>query len=81
MNKKAGIFVGVIVAVFLFMAGILFVEHLKTDVTVARTDLDCSNVAGISDGTKLLCLVVGGAIPYFIILLISVIGGWIMTKI
>ena len=76
MNKKGAGFLGVIVALVIFMSGVLFIEHLETDITTTRIDLDCTNLS-ISDGTKLQCLVVGITVPYYFVLLLSLAGGFI----
>jgi len=80
MNKNAGLFLGVIVAIMVFMAGVLFVEFIKDDVTQTRVDLSCSTPDSITDGTKLLCLVIGGTVPYYIIAFLSIVVGFISDK-
>ncbi len=83
MNRKGqGLFMSIIVGVMIFMVGVLFINFLMPEVTVVRnaTNLDCSNAAGISDGTKLACLVVDLVIPYFILLIFSFSGGIIAGR-
>jgi small-conductance mechanosensitive channel len=80
MNRKAGLFLGAIVAIMVFMAGTLFVEFIKDDVTQTRTDLSCATPSSITDGTKVLCLVIGGAVPYYIIAFLSIAAGFIADK-
>lgn len=77
MNKRGGIFWGVIAAIMIFMCGMVFLNILMPDVTIARNsdNLDCANAAGISDGNKVACLIVGLTIPYYIIILLSLVGG------
>ncbi len=77
-NKKGMAFLGIATALMIFMVGTLFIDHFKTDITSSRTNLDCGNSAGISDGTKLLCLVVDMTIPYFVLILISIAGGMVI---
>lgn len=81
MNKRGSLFLGAIVALVVFMSGVLFIQFLQDTVTDARIDLDCSTPADITDGTKLLCLIIGGAIPYYIIAFISIAVGFIAEKI
>ena len=45
--------------------------------SVSGTGLDCSNVSAISDGTKLTCLAVDWAVPYYIMLIFAAAGGFI----
>jgi len=81
-NKAQSLGIVVIVAIVIFMVGMVAMNFLKDEVTRARdaTNLDCSNSAVISDGTKLTCLVVDLVVPYFIIIIISVAGGLITSR-
>ena len=84
MNRKAQATLGlaIIVAITLFIVGMLAVNFIKPEVTRARdsSNLDCSNAAGISDGTKLTCLAVDIVVPYFMIIIISLAGGLITSR-
>ena len=84
MNKKgqfAGLGIAIIVAIMIFMIGMLNLNFIKEGVTVARqsSNLDCSS-ATISDGTKLTCLVVDAVVPMFILTIMSAAGGYITSK-
>jgi low temperature requirement protein LtrA len=81
MNKKGSMFFAVIVAIMIFMIGVLYVHFIKQEVTQARgtSGLSCST-GGISDGNKLTCLFVDTVLPYFILLFLSVAGGAIAEK-
>lgn len=81
MNKKANAFFGILTAIFIFMVGVLFVPPFQDTVTTSRTDLNCTNLTAISDGTKALCLVADFTIIYIIIAIISIAGGFIAAKI
>ena len=87
MNKRGQTLgIALMVAITLFIVGMLSINYIKPVVTIARdaTHLDCANTAdfptGISDGTKLLCLTVDLVIPYFIIVIFSVTGGIITSR-
>ena len=73
--------IAILIAVTIFIVGMLSVNYLKPEITRARgpTGLDCTNV-DISDGTKLACLTVDVIVPYFIILILSVAGGLITAR-
>lgn len=73
---------GILFGVFIFIFAMLMFNFLKPLVTDTRSpdNLDCSDVASISDGTKLTCLIVDGTIPYFIIVVISLVGGVITAR-
>lgn len=81
-NKKADMgdtVFSLVIILLLFMAGSLFVNPIKDSITDFRTNIGCGG-AGLSDGTKLLCLGGDAAVPYFIILLFSTIGGILLSK-
>ena len=88
MNKRGQTLgIAVMVAISLFLVGMLSINYIKPVVTIARdsSHLDCSNSAsdfpvGISDGTKITCLVVDLVVPYFIILVFSIAGGIITAR-
>ncbi len=84
MNKKGQMGIAVIIAIMIFLSGIVVINILKPEVTLARnamTGLNCVNASAISDGTKLTCLVVDLIIPYFILIILSAAGGVIVNKI
>lgn len=88
MNKKAQTMgIAIMIAITIFIVGMLNVNFIKDEVTRARgaTQLDCGNYAddypeGISDGTKITCLVVDIVVPYFIIIIFSVAGGLLTAR-
>lgn len=83
MKNKRGQTLGIaiIVAISIFIVGMMSLNFIYPEVTRARDsdNLDCSN-SSISDGTKLTCLVADIVIPYFILLIISVVGGIITAR-
>jgi hypothetical protein len=80
MNKGGNMFAGVMIAIVLFMLGMLVVNFLMPEVTQARLDASCSDSANISDGTKLMCLFIDSTIIYWFILVFSIAGGIIGDK-
>jgi len=68
-------------AIFIFLAGMVFINFLIPDVSNARVNMDCSNVAGISDGSKMVCLIVDVVVPYWILIVCSVVGGVVLDKV
>lgn len=82
MNRKGQtIMLSILFGIFIYLFGIVFINFLMPDVTTARTALSCSNGAAISDGTKLMCLVVDVVVIYWILLIISIAGGVMFSKI
>ncbi|MBW2965490.1 hypothetical protein KY342_00130 [Candidatus Woesearchaeota archaeon] len=62
------------------IVGLLFVNFLMPEITNARTDLSCSSASTIHDGAKILCLITDSVVPYFIIVIFSIITGVIVNK-
>ena len=93
MNKKGeALLLAVIMAIFIYLFGVLFIDFIQmeaTDATSAVTlsggpGLNCGTSSNpnqnVSDGTKLTCLVTDGVVPYFIMGLISIVGGMLISK-
>lgn len=78
MNKKGNIYASIMVAIIIFMVGMIVVNFISPEITTTYTDLNCA--APATDGTKVLCLVVDTVLPYFFILVLSLIGGIITEK-
>ncbi len=78
-NKGQTLFLSVIVAAMIFVAGVIVVNFIKDDVSTSRIDMDCANPA-ISDGAKLTCLGIDIVVPYFIVIFLSAAGGLITAK-
>ena len=67
--------------IFFIIIGLMSVNFLFDEVTTARTGLSCSDTDNISDGTKLLCLVVDISIPYWIWIIVAVALGFVLVRI
>jgi len=81
MNKKGQTF-GIVIlsAIVIFIIGMMCINFVLTEVSNARIDLSCSSADTISDGTKLLCLVVDTNVPYFIWLVFCISFGAILVR-
>lgn len=80
-NKKGqNLFLAVITAVMIFAAGMMFLNHVPDDATLARNvGLDCTN-PNISDGNKITCIAVDSTIPVVFLAIISLAGGAILSR-
>jgi len=79
MNKGGSVLLfSIITAVFLFAAGMIFLNFIMPEIDTARTALDCAG--NISDGAKVLCLGTDLLIPYLIITIISISGGILTAR-
>ena len=82
MNKKGQtMMLSILFAVVLFVMGIMVINFIRPEVLTAKVAMSCSDVANISDGTKLTCLLIDGVVPYFIVLVLSISGGLILDRI
>lgn len=81
MNRKGqNLLLGIITGVMIFMAGMLFLNHLMGEVSLARTvGFDCSS-STISDGTKVTCLGVDLVIPIVMVAIVSTAAGAILSR-
>lgn len=77
MNKRANIFLAVVIGLAIWIFGVLFIPFITDDISTSRLSLDCTNM-DISDGAKLNCLAVDLVIPYFIWFIISLALGYII---
>jgi hypothetical protein len=80
VNKRGQVGIAIIAALVVFIVGIMCVNFIMPEVTTFRSDLNCANATAISDGTKLTCLAGGVAVPYFIILVLSVAVGVVADR-
>lgn len=78
-NKKGSVLFSILVAVTIFMMGMLILNIMRDDIDTMRTGMDCNNLS-ISDGAKVVCLGSDGLAPYFIFLILSAAGGIIAEK-
>lgn len=85
-NKGQTVFLGIVVAILLFLVGMVFINFISPEVANAQNEtnynlpgLSCGTAADpnltVSDGTKLTCLATEIVTPYYIIAILSVAGG------
>lgn len=77
MNNKGSIFMGITVALIVWIFGMLILPFMLDDVSTFRLDMDCVN-ASISDVSKLVCVMGDSLIPYFIWTVISLALGFVI---
>ncbi len=75
MNKKGNIYLGVSVALVVWIAGILILPFILDDIDTFRTEMDCTN-SSISSTSKINCLAGDTLTPYFIWTLSSLAIGF-----
>ena len=81
-NKGQTTFMSIIFAIIIFMIGMIFINFLKPEITTSRAsdNLDCSNGASITDGNKLMCLFTSVTLSLFILSIVSLVGGYLLSK-
>lgn len=77
MNKRANMFFGVVIALIVWISGILIIPYIVDDIDTFRVDMDCSD-STISDSSKIVCLFGDVTIPYFIWTLVSLALGFLV---
>ena len=81
MNKRGQTLgISIMTAIFVLVVGLMFLNFLTPEITTFRTDLNCATPSDITDGEKLICLVSGITIPYWILLVFSVVIGIITSR-
>ena len=83
MNKKGQTTgLAIVSAIMILIIGFTVLNLIKPEidnVRSANSGLDCSNSA-ISDATKLTCLAFDTSFAYFVIIILSVSGGLIISR-
>lgn len=82
MSKRGQVAVlGLMIAVFVFLAAITFIEPMQNMISTARdsSNLDCENTS-ISTGQASTCLVVDLYLPYFIGAVLAAGVGFIFVR-
>ena len=83
LNKKGQtIFMSIIFASMIFLIGMTLINFLKPELLTVRSsdNLDCSNGSSITDGNKLMCLFTSVTLPLFILSILSLAGGILVSK-
>ena len=77
MNSKGQTLgLAIMTSLFVLIAGLMLVNFLMPEITNFRSNMNCASASSISDGNKLLCLMADATVPYWIVLVFSlVIGG------
>lgn len=80
-NKKAqSLGISMMSLIFFVIIGFMCINFFFNEISTARTSLNCASPNTISDGTKLLCLVVDLTIPYWIWIILVVGIGFILIR-
>jgi hypothetical protein len=80
MNKKGSLGLAIVSSIVVFIIGLMMINFVMPEVTTFRTDMNCADAANISDGTKLLCLAGDATVPYFILIVFSLVIGGLTSR-
>ena len=82
IKSKRGQTLGITIValIFVFIVGFMTINFLFDEVSNFRVNLNCASAADITDATKLLCLVVDTAIPYWILLIFTITIGAVAAR-
>lgn len=81
MNKKGqSMGLSIMGLIFFIIIGLASINFFFDEVDTARAELSCASPGSISDGSKLLCLIVDLSIPYWIWIIISVGVGFVLVR-
>lgn len=82
MNKRGqSMGIAIMGLIFFVIIGLSCVNFFFNEVDTARSELNCASTADISDGSKLLCLIVDITIPYWIWIVLSVAIMFVLVKV
>ena len=76
-NGRGNIFFGVVIGIFIFVMGILFIPFITDDLTTFKTAMNCAG-STITGGTMLSCLTADLVVPYLIWFLVSLLIGFLI---
>jgi len=79
-NKGQSLGLAILTSIVFLILGLMFVNFLTPEISDFRSNLDCTNAANISDGTKLTCLLVDTTVVYWIVIVFSVVIGGITSR-
>lgn len=81
MNDKGqSLGLAIMASIFVLIVGLMAVNFLMPEITDFRANMNCANPSQISDGVKLLCLTSDATIPYWIVLVFSLVIGGITAR-
>lgn len=81
MDKKGQTLgLAILTSLFVLIAGFTLLNFLLPEIDNTRIALSCASASTISDGTKLFCLMIDGTVPYFIVLIFSIMIGGITAR-
>ena len=78
-SKKGNIFLGVTIALLLWISGVIIMPFLLDDTDTFRNTMECTD-SSISNGAKVSCLFSDALIPYYIYFFASLAIGYLAGR-
>lgn len=78
-NKAQTLGLAIMFSLMIFIAGMLVINFLRSDIITARDNLNCGG-SDLSDGTKLTCLMFSITTGYWILLILSASIGSMLAR-
>jgi len=72
--------IAILTAIGIFIIGFTMINFLLPEIDTFRIAMGCANVVSLTDGGKVLCLISDAAIPYFILGIVSLAIGGIISR-
>lgn len=79
-NKGQTLGLAILSSIVVLIIGLMFINFLTPEIDNFRSNMNCASPDDIRDGVKLLCLAVDGTVPYWILLVFSVVIGGITAR-
>jgi len=70
----------IVSSLVVLIIGLMMINFIMPEVTTFRSSMACADSANISDGTKLLCLAADATVPYFILIVFTLVIGGITSQ-
>jgi len=70
----------IVATIFFMIIGFASINFVMDEVTNTTTQLNCDSASTITDGTKIMCLMLDSTVIYFMITLLSLLLGFITAE-
>ncbi len=80
MKKGQSVGLVIVSSIFIFIIGLMMLNFIMPEISTFRADVNCATPSAITDGVKLMCLLVDTTVPYWILLVFSVVIGSITAR-
>jgi hypothetical protein len=79
-NRGFSLGFAILSSLFILIVGLMLINFLTPEIDTFRAEMSCASPSDISDGTMVLCLVTDTVVPYFIVLVFSLLIGGVTSR-